>query len=522
MIKKIAGVDLKRQFPYSSKGIVRKLFLTLAQVFKENIEEKIGNGVYGILTDEVTDISLTQQLVTFIQYYDSQSCTTTTSFLAISNTLKGNNSADAPQIKKVLLEQLQSVGLEVQTMRSFVSDSASLMTGARNGVAKLLKDENPLILSFHCLAHKLALACASSADTLDYIAHCELQLNQSWKLFDNSAKRTATYLKVQESTKNLTLNSAGRKQVAKKLKKACRTRWLSLDKSVEAVITDFCAIIEMLEQLKTEPTGSAVDDITDLPNESDLGFEDYGQAEIKITSNHFYGTKEEEEKKMKSAKLLAQWENFKFEMVDWKKQVPQTLLQPNDRSPEDTNILTTTDWTLQRLLARRKTYQDTYSELLMVAEAAWTMPLSNCWPERGGSAIKRIKTRMRSRLTDDMLNALMHVSINGLSFGTEECTDIVQRAAEIWLSAKNRRKPRSPKKSKVPEVESVSETRGSEGERLSGNESEEAVDEIEDHEVDADARTEEEVEIATAALGLREVDCDTGSDDSAFGSDLDE
>ena len=451
MIKKIAGVDLKRQFPYSSKGIERELFLTLTQVFKEKIKEKIGNGVYGILTDEVTDISLMQQLVTFIQYYDSQSCTTTTSFLAISNTLKGNNSADTPQIKKVLLEQLQSVGLEVQTMRSFFSDGASVMTGARNRVAKLLKDENPLILSFHCLAHKLALACASSADTLDYIAHCELQLHQLWKLFENSAKRTATYLKVQESTKNLTLNSAGRKQVAKKLKKACCTPWLLLDKSVEAVFTDFCAIIETLEQLKTEPTGRAADgllkrmkkvkfigtiyilhdvlpvlsqlskrfqrgnvnfshllpaikatpaklnrlkedkeclkklqndlaqngrlhrcgltlsdnkmqelcslmnryivtlqdninnrfeptlpqvsafsifDIANLPNESDPGFEDYGQAEIKIISNHFYGTKEEVEKTMKSAKLLAQWENFKFEMVAWKKQVPQTLLQP--------------------------------------------------------------------------------------------------------------------------------------------------------------------------------------------------
>ena len=81
-------------------------------------------------------------------------------------------------------------------MRSFFSDGASVMTGARNRVAKLLKDENPLILSFHGLAHKLALACASSADTLDYIARCELQLHQLWKLCENSAKRTATYLKV--------------------------------------------------------------------------------------------------------------------------------------------------------------------------------------------------------------------------------------------------------------------------------------------------------------------------------------
>lgn len=44
----------------------------------------------------------------------------------------------------------------------------------------------------------------------------------------------------------------------------------------------------------------------------------------------------------------------------------------------------------------------------------------------------------------------------------------------------------------MPEVESVSETRASEV-RLSGNQSQEAVDEIEDHEVDADARTEESV-----------------------------
>ena len=114
-----------------------------------------------------------------------------------------------------------------------------------------------------------------------------------------------------------------------------------------------CYIVALQDNINNrfEPTlpqvsAFSIVDIADLPNESDPGFEAYGQAEIKIISNHFYGTKEEEEKKMKSAKLLAQWKNFKFEMVAWKKQVPQTLLQPNDRSPEDTNILTTTDWTL--------------------------------------------------------------------------------------------------------------------------------------------------------------------------------
>lgn len=38
MIKKIAEVHLKHQFPCSSKEIERELFSTLAQVFKEKIK----------------------------------------------------------------------------------------------------------------------------------------------------------------------------------------------------------------------------------------------------------------------------------------------------------------------------------------------------------------------------------------------------------------------------------------------------------------------------------------------------
>ena len=52
----------------------------------------------------------------------------------------------------------------------------------------------------------------------------------------------------------------------------------------------------------------------------------------------------------------------------------------------------------------------------------------------------------------------------------------------------------------MPEVELVIETCASEGE--SGNESQEAVDEIEDHEVDADARTEE-VSYTTTAIHVK-------------------
>ena len=105
MIKHAIGVDLKQQFPYTSKEIERELFLTLATVFEEKLKEKVGNGFYEILTDEVTDISVTQKLVTFIQSFDRQKCTIDTKFLAVGNTLKRSTSADAPQITRVVISQ---------------------------------------------------------------------------------------------------------------------------------------------------------------------------------------------------------------------------------------------------------------------------------------------------------------------------------------------------------------------------------------------------------------------------------
>ena len=93
-MKNVAGVDLKRQFPYTSKEIQWELLLTLGTVFIEKLKEKVGNSFYGILTDEVTGISVTQQLVTFIQYFDRQKCTIDPKFLAVGNTLKGSTSAD--------------------------------------------------------------------------------------------------------------------------------------------------------------------------------------------------------------------------------------------------------------------------------------------------------------------------------------------------------------------------------------------------------------------------------------------
>lgn len=45
-----------------------------------------------------------------------------------------------------------------------------------------------------------------------------------------------------------------------------------------------------------------------------------------------------------------------------------------------------------------------YPILVGLAEVALSAPITNVWPEREASIVKRIKTRLRNRLKNDVLN----------------------------------------------------------------------------------------------------------------------
>jgi len=75
-----------------------------------------------------------------------------------------------------------------------------------------------------------------------------------------------------------------------------------------------------------------------------------------------------------------------------------------------------------------------------VAEIASSLPLSNVWPERGARCLKRLKTRLRSRIKVDVLNVLNLISINGRNLYSPECNKLIESAVLLWNKKKNRRK----------------------------------------------------------------------------------
>lgn len=88
--------------------------------------------------------------------------------------------------------------------------------------------------------------------------------------------------------------------------------------------------------------------------------------------------------------------------------------------------------------------------IVQIAEVALSMPVSNAWPERGASTVKRIKTRLRGSLENRMLSSLMHISINGPDLHTPEANHLIKMAVKKWQTTKERTKVKQSLQTAVP------------------------------------------------------------------------
>ncbi len=124
-------------------------------------------------------------------------------------------------------------------------------------------------------------------------------------------------------------------------------------------------------------------------------------------------------------KLQAEWAQLKYYMCDIKSQIPLSMPP--------------TEWFLKQFLRRKPSLISLFPIMLMIGEIAFTLPLSSVWPDRGASQLKLIKTAHRSRLSNNMLHALMQVTINGPP--VSQCRDVVNRAVKSWLNEPRRKLP---------------------------------------------------------------------------------
>ena len=180
------GVKGMKYFETRSEPILRKMLLLIARTIIQDLVNNIKKyNLYALLTDEVTDISNICQLVSFVKFFDVDKGKADTAFLDCSDLLEHSVDAspNADAIVTCLTKKMQELAMEIGNLKYFVSDGASVMTGAEGGVAaKLKKDFASTMINIHCMCHRLALACADTG--ADY------------KFYKNSSKRLKIYARI--------------------------------------------------------------------------------------------------------------------------------------------------------------------------------------------------------------------------------------------------------------------------------------------------------------------------------------
>lgn len=201
-------------------------------------------GIYGLLVYDATDVAVMEQMVALVSYINSSTSQQEVQFLFVEDVLNDPESdgATAEVLLKVLTTQLNS-GLQIHNMMSITTDGASLLTGKRNGLAVKLRSLNSKMISFHCICHWRALSCVDANNEASYMSLVETIVRQLWKFFENLPKRSSKYLKIQLAYKPITQLTESAKKVTREVRKSCRTRWLSLDHSVEGVYLDFVPLL---------------------------------------------------------------------------------------------------------------------------------------------------------------------------------------------------------------------------------------------------------------------------------------
>ena len=89
---------------------------------------------------------------------------------------------------------------------------------------------------------------------------------------------------------------------------------------------------------------------------------------------------------------------------------------------------TSTEWLLSKMCSILS-FKVMFPNLVKLSAVAQSLSVTNAWPERGTSALKRIKTRLWNSLKDNMLNSLLQISINGLP--VSEAKDKIEKVVRL-------------------------------------------------------------------------------------------
>ena len=191
------------------------------------------------MVDEMTDVSNREQVVLVFRWVKDD--------LAVHEGFFGlyqTDTIDAKALFQLIKDTLLRMNLSLEYCRGQCYDGASVMSGIRNGVAKLISDEEPFAVYTYCYGHSLNLAVGDTIKGCKLMKSCLEAVHEICKLIKKSPKRDSMFerLKAQVVSEEDS-HTPG-------IRVLCPTRWTVRAASVQSVLDNYEVLLEVWEESK--------------------------------------------------------------------------------------------------------------------------------------------------------------------------------------------------------------------------------------------------------------------------------
>ncbi|XP_052624860.1 uncharacterized protein LOC111905161 [Lactuca sativa] len=240
---------------YLGHLIQNELISFLAQEIKKELIKKIKEAkYYSIILDCTPDSSHQEQMTIIVRYLtlSYNSVTVEESFLGFLNV----DDTSGKGLFDITLEELQSLGLEIDDMRGQGYDNGANMKGKHQGVQKRFLDINPRAFYTPCGCHSLNLTLCDMAKKCVKGKNFFGFIQRIYTIFANSTKRWEI---LKDNVK------------AWSLKSLCQTRWESRVESVKAIKLQLVDVREALLQVGEKDNDAAIASEATSLAEKELG-----------------------------------------------------------------------------------------------------------------------------------------------------------------------------------------------------------------------------------------------------------
>ena len=153
---------------YMSPKIQNELILTTSQLLRKSLVSEINEcPFWSIVLDTTSDINRVDQLSFTVRWVQvpvlNENVTIKETFLGLIPVTDGT----AAGLVETTCKYIEDIGIEIEKLRGQAFDGASVMSGAHNGVQKLMKDRSSKPVPFvHCAAHNLNLVVNNAVNSV--------------------------------------------------------------------------------------------------------------------------------------------------------------------------------------------------------------------------------------------------------------------------------------------------------------------------------------------------------------------